>query len=216
MNLLEADTKLRKFGYPCVATREVAAYLDISIIYASNVLSRLTKVGRVTRLGRGRWLIGENIDPFAIPEALTNPAPAYISLQSALYHHSMISQIPAVVYAISLARTKRYKNQVGEFSIHHVEPGFFFGFELVGKSMIKIATPEKALIDYLYLSLGRSRSFRSLPELEFSSTFSQKKAAEIIERIPLRAKRGAVRRRYEELVYKSKVELLPKTRLLPG
>jgi len=69
--------------------------------------------------------------------------------------------------------------------------------------MIKIATPEKALIDYLYLSFGRSRSFRSLPEIELSRSFSKKKAAEIMERIPLRAKRDAIRRRFEELVVKS-------------
>lgn len=200
MNLLEADTKLRKFGYPCVATRDVAAFLGISTIYASNVLSRLSQAGRVIRLGRGRWLIGESVDPFAIPEALTTPSPTYISLASALYHHGMITQIPAVVYAISLARTNRFKNPLGEFSIHHVEPDFFFGFELLEKSMIKMATPEKALIDYLYLSLGRSRAFRSLPEVELPGSFSRKKAVEIIERIPLRAKRGAVLRRFEELV----------------
>ncbi|MCC6220700.1 MAG: hypothetical protein IT291_05595 [Deltaproteobacteria bacterium] len=200
MNLLQADTKLSKFGYPCMATRDVAAFLDISTVYASNILSRLEQAGRVIRLGRGRWLIGASIDPFAIPEALTNPSPAYISLQSALYHHGIVSQIPAVVYAVSLARTKRYKNRIGEFSIHHVAPEFFFGFELLGKSMIKMATPEKALIDYLYLSLGRSRSFRSLPEVELPSSFSRRKAREIIEEIPSRPRRAAVMRRFEELM----------------
>lgn len=209
MNLLEADTLLRRFGYPTAATRDVAAFLNISTAYASNLLRRLAKVGRAVRLGRGRWIIGAKgehnlqsgsiIDPFAIPEALTNPFPAYISLQSALYHHGIISQIPAVVYAVSLARTHRYKNQLGDFSIHHLEPDLFFGFELLAKSMIKMATPEKALIDYLYLSLGRSRQFRALPEIELPKSFSKRKATQIIKKIPLRSKRTAVLNRFDEL-----------------
>jgi predicted transcriptional regulator of viral defense system len=165
MNLLEADTRLKDFGYPCVTTRDVAAFLSISTVYASNLLKRLDRAGRVVRLGRGRWLVGETIDPFVIPEALTNPSPSYISLQSALYHHGMVSQIPAVVYAVSLARTNRYKNQIGEFFVHHVKPEFFFGFELLGRFMIKMASPEKALIDYLYRRLvapDYSEHFQSL------------------------------------------------------
>jgi predicted transcriptional regulator of viral defense system len=200
VTLLEADTKLRKFGYPCVTTRDAAAFLGVSIVYASNILSRLSRAGRVIRLGRGRWLVAEGIDPFAIPEAVTNPSPTYISLQSALYHHGIISQIPVVVYAISLARTQRFKNKIGEFSIHHVDPDFFFGFELLNNSLIKIATPEKALIDYLYLSLGRSQLFRSLPEIELPRSFSHANAATMIEKIPLRSKREAVRKLFTQLI----------------
>lgn len=205
MNLLQADTKLQKFGYPCFATRDVAAFLKISTVYASNLLNRLSQAGRVIRLGRGRWLMGTGVDPFTIPEALTNPVPSYISLHSALYHHGMISQIPGVVYAVSLARTNRYKNSIGEFSIHHVDPKFFFGFELLGRSMIKMATPEKALIDYLYLCLGRSQMIRSLPEVELPRSFSRTRAIEIIEKIPLRSKQGAVWRRFEELFNKNDI-----------
>lgn len=76
MNLLEADTRLRDFGYSCVTTRDVAAFLNISTVYASNLLRRLEQAKRVIRFGRGRWLVGEAIDPFAISEALTNPSPS--------------------------------------------------------------------------------------------------------------------------------------------
>lgn len=200
MNLLEADSRLRKIGQPCFATREAAAYLNVTTVYASTILRRLAAAHRIVRLRRGRWLIGEGIDPFVVPEALTAPTPTYISLQSALYYHGMISQIPAVTYAVSLTRTTRYKNAAGEFSLHHVAPEFFCGFELIGRSMIKMATPEKALIDYLYLSLGRSRQFRALPELELPRSFSRKKALAFIARLPTRAKQSAVRTRFEQIM----------------
>lgn len=77
----------------------------------------------------------------------------------------MISQIPAITYAVSIGRTKRYETPLGVVSFHHVHPSFFFGFETIGKGMVKMATPEKALIDFLYLSPSKSRLFRALPEL---------------------------------------------------
>lgn len=200
MNLLEADSRLRKIGQPCIATRDVAAYLDITTAYASNILRRLEAAGRVMRLGRGRWLVGEGVDPFVIPACLTAPFPSYISLQSALYYHGMISQIPSVIYAVSLARSKRYKNALGSFSVHHLSADLFIGFEPIGRSLINMAVPEKALIDYLYLSLGRARYFRSLPELELPRAFNRKKALEFIQKLPTRAKRSAVRRRLHLIV----------------
>ena len=199
MNLLEADAKLRQIEQPCLRTRDVAAYLGISTVYASNVLRRLAGANRIIRLGRGRWLINEISDRYAIPEYLTSPWPAYISLHTALHHHGLISQIPSVVYAVSLARTARYKNPAGEFSIHHINPTFFFGYELTGKFRVKIAVPEKALLDYLYLFPARSRLFRSLPEIEFPRSFKVKVVYAMIEKIPSRAKQSLVRTHFDRI-----------------
>ena len=37
----------------------------------------------------------------------------------------MISRVPAVTYAVSLARARRYHTPLGAVSVHHVTPGFF-------------------------------------------------------------------------------------------
>lgn len=39
--------------------------------------------------------------------------------------------------------------------------------------MVKIASPEKALTNYLYLSLSRSQLFGTLPEVELPKSFSR-------------------------------------------
>ena len=200
MNLLEADTRLHKFNQPCLTTRDVAACLNVKTVYASNILRRLAAAGRIARLGRGRWLIDLKTDPFVIAQFLTIPFSTYISLQSALYHHGMISQIPAAIYAVTLGRTKRYKNLLGEFSVHHVMPEFFCGYESIGHPIFKIAVPEKALVDYLYLSLSRARSFKALPELELPRSFSKKRAYSFIAKLPDGAKKIAIRRRLDEIV----------------
>ena len=164
-------------------TADAAAHLGVDPAYASTVLARLAASRHVIRLRRGVWAFRERVDPLALPEYLTSPFPSYVSLQSALYLHGMIDQVPAVTYAVSLARTRRYLTPLGTVSIHHVAPEFFFGFEHAGSSGGRLATPEKALIDVLYLAPARSKLFRALPELELSARFSRRRAHAIVARI---------------------------------
>jgi hypothetical protein len=138
------------------------------------------------------WAFKEKVEILALPEYLTKPFPSYVSLQSALYYHGMISQIPAITYAVSIGRTKKYKTPLGVVSIHHVNPHFFFGYKSIGKDIAKMASPEKALIDFFYLSPARSHLFKALPELELPQKFSTKKAYEIIDKIKSKRRKSLV------------------------
>ncbi len=54
---------------------------------------------------------------------------------------------------------------------------------------VKMATPEKALLDTFYLYRARSGWFKKLPELSIPSSFNRQDASDIIKKIPsLRAK----------------------------
>jgi len=197
MRLVDVHARLLKIGIPVVQTSDAAAYLGIGSAHASKLLARLAASGHLARLGRGRWGFEDRIDPFALPEYLTASHPSYVSLQSALYHHAMISQIPSVIYAVSIARTKTYVTALGTVSVHHVDPSFFFGYQPAGKGPGKIATPEKALIDFLYLSPARTGLFRALPELEFPGGFKVNEAQKIIRRIRPVRRRNHVSRLFE-------------------
>src|SRR5205823_885789 len=72
---------------------------------------------------------------------------------------------------------RRYQTPIGTFSIHHLAPDFFFGFER-DRTNVPIAVPEKALLDVLYLSQTKTRLFVRLPELDLPKNFSWQKAAE--------------------------------------
>ncbi|MES2272664.1 MAG: hypothetical protein V4487_00530 [Chlamydiota bacterium] len=184
MRLLDAQAKLLALKQDVLQTSDAAACLDTTIPHASQILRRLSKSGFFIPLARGKWACHATIDPLLLPEYLTAPAPSYISFQSALYYHGMISQIPDTIYAASLARTRQYKTPIASISIHHIQPNFFFGFEIAPKSKIKMATPEKALLDVLYLSSVRSFLFSALPELEIPRGFKSKEALKMIEKIP--------------------------------
>lgn len=191
MRLLDALAVLRAMEAPVFQTRDAAARLAIPLPYATTVLGRLAASGHIVRLRRAAWAFADRVDPLALPEYVTSPFPSYVSLQSALYLHGMISQVPVVTYAVSLARTRRVTTPLGTVSIHHVVPGFFFGFEPAGKHG-RLATPEKALVDFLYLRPARSRLFRALPELEIPPRFSAPGARTIVKRIPSARRRALV------------------------
>lgn len=200
MRLIDAYAKLLSLKQPIFQTRDASNCLNIPLRYASKVLARLREAGFLIQLMRGQWAIAGQIDPLIIPEYLTAPSPCYISLQTALFHHGMISQIPAVVYAVSLARTHRYETPVGVFSVHHIKADFFFGFNLVEKSGIKMASPEKALLDTLYLSPTHSLLFKTLPELELPPTFRLKKARNMIQKIKSDRLRTFVSKKLKEIL----------------
>ncbi len=193
MNQIEALARLRTLGAPLFHSRDIAALLRVTRFNAAQIADRLTKAGFLVKLARGTWALAPVHNALAIAEHLTSPYPAYISLQSALYLHGMISQVPAVTYAVSLARTRRYPTVLGTFSIHHVEPDFFFGFALDEQGTAKIALPEKALVDLFYFGPARSHLFARLPELEIPRGFKWSKARQMAARI-----RSVSRRRFVE------------------
>lgn len=130
--------------------------------------------------------------------------PSYVSLQTALHRHGLIEQIPEVVYVVSLARTQKMKTKVGAFSIHHVAPEVFGGFEETERCA-KVATAEKSLFDFAYLSSGRSRLFTNLPELELPRGFKRKELARWLAKIPSERSRTLTSRKLDELLAKAGV-----------
>ncbi len=199
MNATEALGRLKSLRVPAATTADVAAVLGLSGTATSHMLKRLGRAGLVTPLRKGVWAVAERPDRLVLAEYVTAPYPAYLSLQTALYQHGMIEQIPSMIYLVSLARSARIKTALGTYSVHHVQPALFDGFE-VRDSGIKLALPEKALIDFLYLSPTRARLFTALPELELPRGFRRRVAREWVRRIPSWRLRTIVARRLDEVL----------------
>lgn len=178
----EALGRLRGFGKTIVTTSEVALYLGQTGTAASWTLARLARAGLIRRIRHGLWSVDYDVDPLLLPDYLTAPLPAYVSFQSALSLHGMISQIPHVIYVASLAPTRRLQTAVGVYSIHRLAPSFFGGFETSEKG-VRLARPEKALLDTLYLGPSKSRLFSHLPEIELPRGFSKASAFGWLENV---------------------------------
>ncbi len=200
MKSIDAYQKILELDVSVFQTRDIVAYFNINTSHASKILERLAESSQIIRLSRGRWGIKDRIDILQLPELLTAPYPSYISLQTGLYYQGMISQVPTVIYAVSLGRTKRISTPLGTISIHHVQPEFFYGFNTDEKTHIKIATPEKAIIDILYLSPNKTRLFASLPEIEWTVQFNQDLARQYIDMIPSSSRRTLVKTLFDQLI----------------
>jgi len=200
VRLLDVLGTLASLEAPVFTTAAAAARLRVPTAHASVTLARLRAGGQLVRLRRGVWAFPKRVDALALPEFLTAPFPAYVSLQSALYLHGMVSQVPALTYAVTLARSRRFVTPLGTVSLHHVRPSFFFGYEEAGRAGGRLATPEKALVDFLYLAPTRSRLFRALPELEWPKSFQVSVARSIASRVEPASRRRAVARKLEELL----------------
>jgi predicted transcriptional regulator of viral defense system len=199
MNQIEALQRLGALATPVVETRDVAALLQVSASNATTILRRLSSEGMIVHLSRGRWLVNRKIDRLALPELISAPCPAYISLQSALFHHGLIEQVPAVIYAVTPARPRRQRTPMGDISFHRMPPELFTGFELSSASDAKIATPEKALFDLLYLAPGRSRLFAKLPELAIPRRFQWQRLKEYSELVNSSGRRAYIATRIKTI-----------------
>lgn len=170
MKQIEALQRLKRLGDNGFETRDAAALLGVTRANAHMILRRLERGGLLTHVTHGRWLSGRETHRFNLPELISAPSPSYVSLQSALFHHGLIEQIPSVIYAVTLGRPRRVTTPLGTVSFHRVPPDLFEGFEITAENA-KVATAEKALFDLLYLSPSRSRLFARLPEIQLPRRF---------------------------------------------
>jgi len=183
MTASEIVSRLQSMKLPAVTTADVSAALGMSVPAASHALSRLADVGLVTPVRRSLWALQERPDPLVLADHVTAPYLSYVSLQTALHQHGMIDQIPEATYLMSLARSSCIDTSIGTYSVHHIQPELFGGFTVDPSSGIKMATPEKALVDFLYLSPTRTRLFAALPELTLPTGFRTREARAWLGRI---------------------------------
>ncbi len=197
MNAASALAHLRGLGKAVVTTGDAALAFRAERSAATQTLKRLATAGLLKRIRHGLWATDVNLDPLLLPEYLTAPFPSYVSFQSALFFHGMVSQIPNVIYVASLAQTRTVRTSLGTYSIHRLGPSFFGGYDTVKTSGIRLATPEKALLDTLYLTPARSRLFAHLPEVELPEHFDCDRAGYWIRRIPAGPRRKSVEQRLD-------------------
>jgi len=182
MKPTDALGDLLRLQHSIIETREAAVRLGVSMSRASQLLRSLEESGLVIRLRRGLWALRPDVDPLRLPPYLTAPFPAYVSFWSALARHGMIEQVPRQIYVASLDRTQRITTSVGTYSIHHLAPELFGGYEGSEEDGY-VATPEKALFDTVYLRVARGGRIL-LPEIELPDGFHEEKLQEWTRRVP--------------------------------
>jgi len=80
-------------------------------------------------------------------------SPSYISLESALSHYGFIPETTLQITSVSTRKTNLFDTQYGVFSYQSIKNNLYFGYEVIENNdrPFTLATPEKAILDYLYL-----------------------------------------------------------------
>ena len=132
---------------------------------------QLVKSGVLIRLKRGWFCLAPEITRQTIPSQIVAnelyEAPSYISLEYALSYYGLIPERAMGVTSVVMGRSKRFETPIGWFS-YRTLPEKLFGFGVDSRDAYLIATPEKALCDYLFtrenLRISSPRALREYLE----------------------------------------------------
>jgi predicted transcriptional regulator of viral defense system len=95
--------------------------------------------------------------------------PSYISVETALSYYNIIPEAVFTITSVSTLKTKSFETSEGSFAYRKLKPALFFGYQVVRWQgfPIKMATPEKTILDYLYLN-SHIDQFEDLQGLRFN------------------------------------------------
>ncbi len=169
--------------------QDVAKILSISEDSARVLCARYVKQKYLIRLKRNFYILKERWDSITPNQRfeLANilQVPSYISLVTALSFYEYTTQVQQkFIESISLYRTFTKDIEGVVFNYSKIKNDFYFNFSK--KNNIFIASPEKALIDSLYLSyLGKYNLDLSSLNLE---KIDRKNCENILKRYPSKFK----------------------------
>ena len=177
MNFIEFRNRFQILA--CFTTNQVyASYPE----FDRNNLGRWVRKGYLVRLRQGYYAFPDYKESKEFTFYFANKIykPSYISLYTALSFYGIIPEAVPQITSVTTLKTARFSNDFGEFSYKNIKPDMMFGFdlkELRDGRRIMFATPEKALIDLLYLysfyntehELEELRLDESYMEIEFNA-----------------------------------------------
>ena len=144
---------------PLILSRDAARFVKNPQVLR-NQFTRWEKKGWLIGLKRGVYLLNKNdrkvdIDNNVIANVLYEPS--YLSLEYALNLYGTIPEAVADVTSVTTRKTMRFTNELGIFIYQKIKPQAFRGFKKMGegRNSFFIAEVEKAVVDFLYLNLGR-------------------------------------------------------------
>lgn len=147
MNLHEIRDKALQSGRGVFSVQQLANLIHAPKSVAKVYAARLVAKNLAQRLLRGK--ISFTTDERVIATQIVEPS--YISLESALLIHGLIQQVPSNIECVT-PQTSRKIVGAG-ITYHRIPPFLFFGYERVKSDYTYyfLATPEKALLDGIYL-----------------------------------------------------------------
>ncbi len=151
MGYIDFYKQWREVG--CFSIHQVLAwYPDFNLHNISNWINK----GYIMKLRNGWYAFHECLSLPDFQQYIANRIyrPSYISLHTALSHYGMIPEEVMKTTSVTTLKTAEFKNAFGVYAYQMVKRELMFGYQpkpMADGRSILFATPEKALLDLLYL-----------------------------------------------------------------
>jgi len=153
----------------------ISQYIDIKQNSLSENINRWLKRGILIQLKKGFYVTSNYYEKNQRKSNYTEfiasklRMPSYLSLEYVLQKYSILSESVFALTSITNKTGRTYRNNIGYFIYRNVKEDLFTGYEILEKDgyMIKEATMAKALFDWLYLKLLKTKEI----DMELIDTF---------------------------------------------
>ena len=158
MKYLDFKNKVKDF--PVFSSSQLSAFGEKEAVLR-NQLSYWKRKGLVLEIKKGLYVLNEHdrkVTPSRYFLANQIYAPSYVSTEFAMGYYDLIPERVVDVTSVTTRKTNRFQNPFGLFIYQHIGISCFGGYrETKDENNLSymIAMPEKAIVDFLYLNLGR-------------------------------------------------------------
>lgn len=166
--------KLKNAEKSIFSTDDLKDLWDMRANWSSTVIKRFTDSGILTKLARGIYSFGDEVDPFEL--ANTAITPSYISFNSALRYWDIAFQAEKT---ISSAASYSAEKEIAGYTLkyHKLKDELLYNLEGIKQDEgIGVAEPERAVLDCFYLGI--------LPNLDREEKINKTRLKELAEFYP--------------------------------
>lgn len=168
--LMMQNTMLQEVGNTPFRLPELDAFYPHNKDLAG-LAKRLVDAGKLVRLKKGMYVIDYKVLGGVLNTKLMANhmyGPSYVSMHTAMRYYGLTPEGVYLTSSMTTGPTRSYKNAIGYFDYIHVPSAYYHhGVRLEmddDGTMVMIASPEKALCDYLIYS-GRNLNIRSKKDM---------------------------------------------------
>jgi len=133
---------------------DLVSRYNVHEVTARSALRRYAARGLVEHISNKAYI--NRLNPNFSPRELVNilRPDSYISLESALVEQGVTTQSPAILTCVTTGYPKIFRRPSVTLSYRKISTELYWGFEkkLTRYNSYQIALPEKALLDWIYLS----------------------------------------------------------------
>ncbi len=167
MSLIKHANKILSSRKKFFTNLEIKQLLEIeSTRTLENIVKKLTQEKILFSLEKGKYMVASHqASNFEIAQFFYSPS--YISFETALNYHGILSQFPLEVTSATTKKrtTKKFGHII--FSYSKLKLNLFTGYYKIDDFLI--ASPEKALFDQLYMIIKSFKTAAYLDEMDYSN-----------------------------------------------